>query len=97
MNIYSESYVREELLPDARRVFECAGLKRKGLRFEDFEPVAIYHQWLNFWKLGFIPTKDQRGTETKEGFVYSVNSNSLFGPFWCFFQNGRWELYLAND
>lgn len=95
MDTRTECYVREQLLLDAQRIFSCAGFKPKHIHLEDFQPVAIYHRWLNFWELGFIPTVDKR--ETKDAFVYSATSNSLFGPFWCFFQNGRWELYLAND
>lgn len=98
MNITSEDFVRTSLLPRARDIFLTATFRSVGCELSSYYiPVHIVHIRTEQCELGFIPRKDILLSHTVGVFLYSISSNSLFGPFHCYFQNGRWELYLVSD
>ena len=94
----NERYVRCALSPRERNIFRRVTFRSPGFgMFDDYIPIPVAHIRTDYWELGFISKKDVLGFETRGVFVYSTLSNSLLGPFWCFFQHGRWELYLDNE
>lgn len=98
MDTRSEQYVRETLLPCAERIFSSAFFRmNKGRRLEDFIAVPIVFIRSEYWELGFIPIADEPRRETQGAFVYGVSTDSIFGPFWCYYLDGRWVLYLVSD
>ena len=98
MNRTTEDFVRRELLPYAGEIFSGAAFSSPDCDFlHKYTAVAVVLSRSTAWELGFIPCGDIFGSSTRGGFLYSVSTNSLLGPFWCLFQNGRWEQYLVND
>ena len=94
----SERFVRVELSPRAPELFQDATFRSPGCGpLYGYIPVSVAHIRSDCWELGFIPRKDILLSRTFGVFVYSISSNSLLGPFQCYFQNGRWELYLVSD